>query len=155
MHAAGLFLMRKDLRFLVGHPTNHKPNFWSIPKGRLDENEEPLEAAVRETFEETNADVSKWRIVHNLPPVQYKRMKKTLHPFVLFETQNPIDFDEFELKCNSFVPESQGGFPEMDDFKWVTIEEGRGCLHESQLACLDEIEKILDKLKKAKEKYGK
>lgn len=138
------------MRFLVGHPTNHKPNFWSIPKGRLDENEQPLEAAVRETFEETNADVSSWKIVHNLEPVKYKRMKKTLHPFVLFETQNSIDFNEFQLQCNSFVPESQGGFPEMDDFKWVTIDEARECLHESQVACLDEIQKIIDKLNKAK-----
>lgn len=150
VHAAGLFLMRKDMKFLVGHPTNHKPNFWSIPKGRLDENELPLEAAVRETLEETNADVSNWGIVHNLGPVKYKKMKKTLHPFLLFESQNRIDFSTFDLKCNSFVPESQGGFPEMDDFKWITIDEGRECLHESQVRCLDEIEGIINRLNSVK-----
>lgn len=146
VHAAGLFLIRNDNRFLVGHPTNHKPNFWGIPKGRLDNNEKPIEAAVRETFEETNADVSNWRVIHHLPPVEYKRMKKTLHPFVLFEIQNPIDFSKFELKCNSFVPESQGGFPEMDDYRWITLDEARKCLHDSQLACLDTIEEMIKKL---------
>ena len=146
VHAAGLFLIRNDNRFLVGHPTNHRPNFWGIPKGRLDENENPLEAAIRETFEETNFDASNWRVIHTLPPVKYKKSKKTLHPFVLFEVQNPIDFNEFELKCNSFVPDSQGAFPEMDDFRYITIEEAHECLHESQVACLDEIKKLIDKL---------
>lgn len=146
VHAAGLFLIRKDNRFMVGHPTNHKPNLWSIPKGRLEEDENALEAAIRETFEETNADVSRWQIIHNLPPVEYKRMKKTLHPFVLFEAQNSIDFSKFELKCNSFVPDSKGDFPEMDDFRYVTLDEARECLPESQVACLDEIQEIINKL---------
>jgi 8-oxo-dGTP pyrophosphatase MutT (NUDIX family) len=150
VHTAGIFLIRKDLRFLVGHPTNHKPNFWGIPKGRLDKDEQPLEAAVRETYEETNADVSAWKIIHNLPAVKYKKSNKTLHAYALFETQNNIDFDSFDIKCNSFVPESQGGFPEMDEFKWVTIDEAREILHESQVACLDEIQKIIDNLNKAK-----
>lgn len=146
VHAAGLFLVRKDNKILVGHPTNHRQSFWSIPKGRLDENETPLEAAIRETLEESNVDVSSWKLIHNLPAIKYKRMKKTLHPFVLFESQNPIDFNTFELKCNSFVPESQGGFPEMDDFKWVTIDEARECLHESQRTCLDKIQEIIDRI---------
>lgn len=150
IHAAGLFLIRKDNKFLVGHPTNHKPNFWSIPKGRLDENEKPLEAAVRETFEETNADVSNWQVIYTLSPVEYKRMKKTLHPFVLFEVENSIDFNKFELKCNSFVPESHGGFPEMDDFKWITLDEAHELLHESQIACLNPIEELIKKLNNGK-----
>lgn len=148
IHTAGLFLMRKDNRFLVGHPTNNKPNLWGIPKGQLDENEVPLEAAVRETFEEANVDVSKWQIIHNLTPVKYQKVEKTLHPFLLFEIQNKIDFSTFELKCNSFVPESKGGFPEMDDFRWVTIDEARGCLQASQVPCLDEIQEIVNKLNK-------
>ena len=100
----------------------------------MEEDENALEAAIRETFEETNADVSRWQIIHNLPPVEYKRMKKTLHPFVLFEAQNSIDFSKFELKCNSFVPDSKGDFPEMDDFRYVTLDEDRECLPESQVA---------------------
>ena len=145
--AAGLFLVRKDNKILVGHPTNHKPNFWSIPKGKVEDGEMYQFAAVRETFEETNIDVSDWKILHNLDAVPYKKMKKILHPFVLFEKQNNIDFDTFELKCNSFVPEEKGGFPEMDDFKWVTIDEAREMVHDTQIVCLDKIEELLKKLK--------
>ncbi len=144
--AAGLFLIRKDNKFLVGHPTRHKATFWSIPKGKVEEGEENILAAVRETQEECNVDVSNWSVVHNLEPVKYTKTKKILYPFVLFERQNVFDFDKFELKCNSFVPEDKGGFPEMDDFKWVTIEEGRSLLHETQVACLDKIEAIINKL---------
>jgi hypothetical protein len=31
----------------------------------------------------------------------------------------------FKLKCNSNVPKERGGFPEMDDYKWVLIDEAR------------------------------
>jgi 8-oxo-dGTP pyrophosphatase MutT (NUDIX family) len=144
--AAGLFLVRKDNKILVGHPTRHKATFWSIPKGKVEEGEENINAAIRETYEESNVDVSNWSIVHNLEPVKYTKTKKILYPFVLFEKQNKFDFNQFELKCNSNVPEDKGGFPEMDDFKWVTIEEGRSLLHETQVACLDKIEEIINKL---------
>jgi hypothetical protein len=30
-----------------------------------------------------------------------------------------VNFDLFKLKCNSNVPKERGGFPEMDDYKWV------------------------------------
>ena len=46
--AAGVFLVRKNGTVLVCHPTNHSPEFWSIPKGKLDEGETPLAAAIRE-----------------------------------------------------------------------------------------------------------
>ena len=146
--AAGLFLLRKDGRFLVGHPTNHLPDFYSIPKGKVEKDELHLQAAIRETFEETNIDVSKYSIIHNFPPVEYVNKKKVLYPFVLFEEQNSIDFSQFDIKCNSFVPEEIGGFPEMDRFKWLTFEEGRTSVHETQISCIDEIEKIYKKITK-------
>lgn len=148
--AAGLFLINAENKFLVGHPTNHSPNFWSIPKGRVEDGENNIDAAVRETFEETNVDVSDWSIIHNLQPQKYKSGKKILYPFVLFEKQNKINFDKFNLKCNSNVPIEIGGFLEMDDFSYITLEEGRKCLHETQINCLDEIETIIKKIRKNK-----
>lgn len=144
--AAGLFLIRKDNRLLVGHPTNHDLGFWSIPKGKVEKDEENVFAAVRETYEETNADVSTWKIIHNLDPINYTDKKKILYPFVLFERQNNIDFETFELKCNSYVPEHKGGFPEMDAFMWVTVDEARTMLHKTQVQCLDKIDEIMTRL---------
>lgn len=142
--AAGIFLLKDDGHILVCHPTNHAPDFWSIPKGKLDKGETPLQAAIRETFEETNIDLKDYKAIKALAPVNYGHKKKMIHPFILWEHANShYDWTKFEIKCNSNVPEDRGGFPEMDDYKWVTISEARNILHETQVACLDEIESFM------------
>ena len=146
--SAGLFLIKKDHTLLVCHPTKTKKTVWSIPKGKVEDGEHYISAAIRETYEESNVNVSNWSIMHNLTPVKYPNGKKVLYGYALFETQNKINFDNFEFKCNSNVPEDKGGYPEMDDFKWVTIDEARSLLHVSQVECLNEIEKIIEKIKK-------
>ena len=143
--AAGIFLVRKDGKLLVCHPTNHKPDFWSIPKGKVEEGESFVNAAIRETFEETNIELSECKNLRRLEPVTYTHKKKMLHPFLLLERENvEYDWGAFELKCNSCVPLDRGGFPEMDEYKWVTIEEARPLLHITQVACLDEIKRLFD-----------
>lgn len=144
--AAGIFLIRKDKKLLICHPTKHKPDFWSIPKGKVEEGETMHEAAIRETYEETNLYLDKWpnMEIHELFPVDYKHKKKVLYPFVYIETDDSsANWDLLEIKCNSNVSEERGGFPEMDEYKWVTIEEARPLLHETQSYCLDEIKQIL------------
>lgn len=149
---AGLFLVRRDNKILICHPTKASDAVWSIPKGMLDSGEEPIDGAVRETFEETNVDVSKWKFLHRLNPVKYKKKNKELHTFAIFETQNLFDFDSFDFKCASNVPEALGGYPEMDGYKWVTLKEARPLLHEAQVTCLEELQTIFNKLKAAKVK---
>jgi 8-oxo-dGTP pyrophosphatase MutT (NUDIX family) len=145
--AAGIFLIRKDNKLLIGHPTNGPENRWSIPKGRLEDGEYPTDAAVREMYEEANVDLKNWSILHNLDPVRYKNKDKILIPFVLFERQNKIDFDKFELKCNSNAPEEFGGHPEMDDFMWVTLYEAENLIYQSQIKCFSRIIELMSKLK--------
>lgn len=143
--AAGIFIIRKDKKLLICHPTNHKTDFWSIPKGKVDEGEKIFDAALRETYEETNLELrsnSNFSI-HLLAPVNYGHKKKILHPFVYLESVNSnFDWVKEEIKCNSNVPLERGGFPEMDDYKWVTIDEARTLLHETQVACLDKVLEI-------------
>ncbi len=147
--AAGIFIVKKDGNLLICHPTNHALDFWSIPKGKVEEGETMLEGAIRETYEETNIDlkendINSYFSVHRLEPINYGHKKKIIHPFVYFETTNSqIPWDVLEIKCNSNVPEDRGGFPEMDDYRWVTIEEARVLLHETQVACLDTIIEII------------
>lgn len=143
--AAGIFLVRKDGSLLVCHPTNHDKNFWSIPKGKVEEGEYYIDAAIRETYEETNVNLSDCKNIRALDSVNYSHKKKILYPFVVLESENlSLKWDEFELKCNSNVPDERGGFPEMDDYKWVSLKEARGLLHYTQTACLDKIQNILD-----------
>jgi 8-oxo-dGTP pyrophosphatase MutT (NUDIX family) len=145
---AGIFLIRKNNKILVCHPTKHSKNFWSIPKGRVEDNEEILETAIRETFEETNIDVAKWKVIHSLEPIEYDTDKKILHSFAIFEKENPWNFDKFEIKCNSNVAPEKGGFPEMDDFKWVATKEAKGLFHTAQMKALEELEYLIKKIEK-------
>lgn len=142
--AAGIFLVRKDGKLLVCHPTNHDPNFWSIPKGKVEEGEYFIDAAIRETYEETNISLTFARNIRSLDPVNYSHKKKILHPFVVFEFENMgLAWDSFDIKCNSNVPEDRGGFPEMDAYQWVTLEDAKTMLHSTQVACLDKIQEML------------
>jgi len=144
---AGLFLVRHDNMILGCHPTNHKKNFFSITKGGIDDDERPLDAAIRETFEECNVDVSDFKVIHTLTRKVHNNKKKALQPFVLFEKENDLDFSTFELKCNSNVPEEIGGFPEMDGYRWFTFDEVKNHFYHAQVECLGEIIKLNDKIK--------
>lgn len=142
--AAGIFIVKKDGTLLVCHPTNHAPDFWSIPKGKVEEGETMHEAALRETYEETNINFNEISDlhynVHSLDPVNYGHKKKMIYPFVHIEVSNSrLPWHEIDIKCNSNVPVERGGFPEMDDYKWVTLEEARVILHDTQVACLNKI----------------
>lgn len=143
--AAGVFIVNKNNKLLICHPTNHKPNTWSIPKGKVEAMETFKDACVRETFEETNIDLSDYK--HKLimlDSVNYSHKKKMLIPFVLFENDcELLDLSLITIQCNSNVPEDRGGFPEMDDYDWVTIDEARNLLHETQVACLDKVKQLL------------
>jgi putative (di)nucleoside polyphosphate hydrolase len=146
--ASGLFVVRKDNKLLICHPTNHKPDFYSIPKGKVEEGELFIEAAFRETYEETNLDLkdSTDFTIYPLQSVNYNHRKKILYPFLVYENKNSkFDWGAVELKCNSMVPEDRGGFPEMDEWKFVSIKEAREVLHYTQVACLDKIEEIIKK----------
>lgn len=147
--AAGIFIIRRDKKLLVCHPTNHAADFWSIPKGKSEEGETMIQAALRETFEETNIDLTTTDAilsfnVHALDPVNYGHKKKMIYPFVYVENiYTTINWDELEIKCNSNVTAERGGFPEMDDYKWLSIEEARPLLHDTQAACLDKIKELI------------
>ena len=143
--AAGIFLVNKYNKVLICHPTNHKPDFWSIPKGKVEDGETLLEGALRETFEETNIDLSSCQGIKQLDAVTYTHKKKVLNPFLVWEPINQeIDWASFEIKCNSNVPEDRGGFPEMDAYKWVTLDEAKTLLHVTQVACIDTIKTFIN-----------
>lgn len=123
----GIYLVNDDYKVLICHPTNHPWNFWSIPKGLLDNNETELEAATRELLEETCIDLKS--IDHSdpvrMPDVIYLNGKKTLVSFLVKVKNIPIE----SMRCDSWVGDK---FPEVDEFRWVTLDEASELLHESQ-----------------------
>jgi 8-oxo-dGTP pyrophosphatase MutT (NUDIX family) len=134
----GTFLLNKENKILVGHPTHHPKNVWSIPKGKMDIGEDPLTTALRETYEETNIDLRYKEIsFYALGEKVYKNKRKRLFPYLIMESEN-------EFKCNSNFEWFKCGFPEMDNFQWLTLDEASKVIHESQASCLEDIKKIIN-----------
>ena len=122
----GVFIINKDDKMLIVHPTHSNDSIWSIPKGRIDKGETELEAAYREVKEETNIDLRNY--VGKVIPLgkeTYKHGRKTLSGFV-FEYNGT--FKE-KLSCQSFVSEK---FPEVDRYKWVTFKKAFELIHHTQ-----------------------
>lgn len=145
--ASGIFVVRKDGQLLVAHPTNHAKDFWSIPKGKVEDDETFLEGAIRETYEETNLDLANTTDFEIIPlsGVNYSHRKKILYPFIYLEKkESKFKWDKITFKCNSMVDDKRGQFPEMDDFKWVSLEEASKLLHETQVKCLTKIEEYIN-----------
>lgn len=143
----GIFLVDQDNKLLIGHPTNAPYNLWSIPKGIPDDGEAHVDAALREFFEETTIalKLNKDHLLI-LPHMVYSTGKKTLIPFLL---KLVIPGDYYIPECHSMVTEDKKGmplehpFPEIDEFKWVNLDEADNVLHEAQARCLDRVRKIV------------
>lgn len=146
----GIYLFNNDGEILLGHPTNHHKNFYSIPKGKKEIDENYWDAAIRELKEETNIDLLSPEInetiieIDDLGMYVYKHKKKQLRAF---SVKTNYDFSNIEIKCNSFVePKTEKSFPEFDGFLWIDptkIKESNIRLHKSQMTALEEIfEKI-------------
>ena len=142
--SSGIFLFNSDRKMLVEHPTNHDPNFWSIPKGMVDKNEDDFDAAKRETLEETALDLDtiKYKLIQRLPDAKINK-RKMLVSFLLTTSE---DLTNYPFRCDSMVTFMGGKdldhpFPEVDDFKWISIEEAFSTLHRAQV---DQLQFIVD-----------
>ena len=142
-----MFLFDNRGKFLICHPTGSDWQTWSIPKGMQEPGESFLESATRELLEETSIDLMKQTDVvlgvYELPKVNYVEKPKTLRPFVVVTNHR---FDDGALLCTSIAKSIE--LPECDDFRWVTLKEGRALIHETQARSLG---RVKDALKKHKE----
>lgn len=131
----GLFLFNKiSNKILICHATRSR-NLWSIPKGLAEPDEDPVNAAWRETYEETGireSDLGKYEI-YSLPESPYKKQRKVLVSFlVVFEK----DISTMQLNCISMVNEN---YPEVDKYLWADLSTFKKLAHESQVDLLDKI----------------
>lgn len=127
--AAGTLLYRdsgKGLEVLLVHasgPYNRKAP-WSIPKGEPEPGE-PLEAtARRETREETGLTAGE---LSYLGEMVYQKTRKRVHCFA-----GPAPKGEPKI-----------GSWEIDQARFVTLEEARRLIHPDQAVFLDRLEELL------------
>src|ERR1044071_7853027 len=122
--AAGLLLYRRNdsgLEVFLGHPggpfwAKKDTGAWAIPKGEIEQGEEPLQAAVREFREETG-----FTIEGNFVPLTPLKQRggKLVHAWAV-----EFDCDAESIQSNCFTMEwpprsgKHENFPEMDRAQW-------------------------------------
>jgi len=133
--------------FLLVHPggpfwKNKDLNAWSIPKGEIEENEEPLKTALREFKEETGKELKADKIIP-LKPVKLKG-GKTVYAWAV-----EGDFDPAKLKSNTieikWPPKTNRHLiiPEVDKAAWFTAEQAKEKINKAQYALIEDLlEKI-------------
>ncbi|WP_056446821.1 NUDIX hydrolase [Massilia sp. Root335] len=117
--SCGTLVVDAGGRLLLGHVT-HTPR-WDIPKGVQDPGESPLDAAVRELWEETGLAFAP-DAFRDLGRFEYRR-DKALH---LFRVEVGAAMPDLaHLNCTSMYPHHATGAPtpEMDGYRWATRTE--------------------------------
>lgn len=141
--SAGLLLYRRKntIEFFLVHPggpffAKKDKGWWTIPKGELNDGEQPLEAAIREIGEETGYNATGPFI--ELTPVIQKGGKK------VFCWACEADFDAAAVVCNTFRmewPPRSGKwkeYPENDKAGWFCPDEAKILINEKQICFLEE-----------------
>jgi predicted NUDIX family NTP pyrophosphohydrolase len=148
--SAGLLMYRHTagrLEVLLVHPggpfwAQKDAGAWSIPKGEVEEGEEPLNAARRELAEETGAAADGPFVP--LPPVTQRGGKRIL----AWACEG--DFDVSQLRSATFAMEwpprsgEQRHFPEVDRAAWFPVDEARWRINPGQVPLLDELVGLLE-----------
>ncbi len=114
--SCGIVVLNDAAELLLCHVTGQ--DHWDLPKGGAHPGESALQAALRETQEETGLQLAAADL-HDLGRLDY-RPKKDLH---LFATLMPR-FDTATLHCDSHFSQYITGrrLPEMDGYGWFSFE---------------------------------
>ena len=145
MTSAGILLYRRKegvLQVFLVHPggpffASKDEGAWSIPKGELDEGEDPLAAAEREFAEETGCRPA--GNFHPLSPVTQKGGKVV----IAWAVEGDCGADR--IRSNMFTmewPPRSGRpleFPEVDRAGWFTVDEAKQKINPAQAALVDEL----------------
>lgn len=145
----GIFLFNNEGKFLIGHPTDSekiKHDFYSIPKGWNEEGESFFESAKRELLEETNIDLDNINVLDkiDIEPHTYVGFNPFVNgmsdkKIISYVIKTDHDFTNDDVRCDSMVTHLGDPFPEIDEFRWVTIDEAYHILHHSQKDLLEEV----------------
>jgi len=146
--SAGILMYRRrdgELQVLLGHPggpfwAKKDAGAWSIPKGEIDEGEDPLAAAKREFAEETGLRPDGELIA--LTPIRQKGGK------VVLAWAIEGDCDARAIESNVFSMEwppksgKMAEFPEIDRAEWFSLDEARRRINPGQLPFIEELQEV-------------
>jgi predicted NUDIX family NTP pyrophosphohydrolase len=132
VHPGGPFWARKDL------------GAWSIPKGEVDDGEDPRACALREFAEETGTRLPD-AALDDLGSVRLKGGKLVLAYAVAG------DLDPATVRSNTFElewPPRSGRrqqFPEIDRAEWFELDDARAKLNPAQSELVDRLAALLER----------
>ena len=148
-NSAGILLYRfnaNNLEVLLVHPggpywAKKEVGTWSIPKGEIEHHEDFLEAAIRETQEETGIKAQ-----GSFIPLTSLKQKsgKIIHIWALQK-----NVETSKIRSNTFEmewPPKSGHkkvFPEIDKANWFSIVNAQIKIVPGQLPFLIELEKLV------------
>lgn len=147
--SAGILLYRiveGDLEVFLVHPggpywEKKDEEAWSVPKGEFEEEEDSLEAARREFWEETGSNVK--GDFMELKPLKQPSGK------IVYVWAVEGNIDAASIESNLFTMEwpprsgKEQEFPEVDRGGWFKIPQAREKLLKGQVGFLDELQKKL------------
>jgi predicted NUDIX family NTP pyrophosphohydrolase len=147
--SAGILLYRDAagrLEVLLVHPggpfwAKKDAGAWSLPKGGIEEGEEPLAAALREFEEETGTRPTGEAIA--LEPRRQPAGK------LVYAWAMRGDLDPAAVTSTTFSMEwpprsgRRQEFPEVDRAEWFTLDEARGKILKGQAPFLDELQRLV------------
>jgi len=152
--SAGLVLYRfkqNELQFFIVHPggpffKNKDEGYWSIPKGEIDNGEDLLLTAIRETKEETGIDAAGEFIpLGNIT----QKGGKIVHAWGVeypFQNDPLIISNTFQME----FPYKSGkikSFPEIDKGKFCNLAEAKIKLKAAQIELLERLIEFLNSKK--------
>lgn len=125
-----------DVMFFLGHPggpMNAKRNYWALLKGSMENDENSLDTAIREFQEESGITLESgikerlW-LVGTIKQVNNKLV-----------TAYAVEVEDIDCEnCHSNLVQGEN-FPEMDKYRWFTIEQVRGVVSKTNLWLYEEI----------------
>jgi predicted NUDIX family NTP pyrophosphohydrolase len=140
-------LQQNKLEVLLVHPggpywVKKDAGAWSIPKGEASADEKLLEAAIRETEEETGIKAQGKFIA--LAPVKQKSGK------IIYAWTLQGNFETSAIRSNTFEmewPPKSGKkklFPEIDKAAWFGIEEAKNKIIPGQIPFITELGSLVN-----------
>ena len=110
--SCGIVVLTEDRELLLCHVTGQ--NHWDLPKGGIDIGEFPIDAALRETREETGLQLDAGALLE-IGRLHYT-VKKDLHLFAARSVRLPLS----SMHCDTFYVDrySRRLLPEMDGYGW-------------------------------------
>ncbi|WIB75882.1 NUDIX domain-containing protein [Curtobacterium sp. MCPF17_002] len=142
--SAGLLLYRVDdvsvhvwIAHMGGPFWKRRPRAWSIPKGLVEHDEDPLATARREFAEEIGVPAPSG------PTTDLGEHRQASGKRVRVFALEASDFTVDAVRSNTVqleLPRGSGRFvevPEVDDARWVPLDEARELLVAGQVTALD------------------